>query len=339
MCLLKLQKRKNNMQFCQCDLHKASNIAVGRLKNTIDLTKGSLDPKFFGKWAWPLIFNETLSPYILRESLDYIKTELDDKGIAYDNDDFHFHLAYIYLIFRDYSQAIKELELIGFSNIAQTTASWKSFSSLISNAFQNYIQSSCYSSTIVFTNHPTETQRISFIESNYGTEYVLIKIRWQMAVRFWNDIAVSDAAYSECLSTVEFTAIFFERCLFDACRRLGLSSSLNMIYELVHGNSRRHLQGLIANKGWSTSLESSLQQSYPANTISLLNSNFNSIKTQISTCGTFGDYAVTLLYLCRVIRNNCSHKMDLSHKLFTTSDELKQYVSVLHEGILLTAAL
>ena len=67
-------------------------------------------------------------------------------------------------------------------------------------------------------------------------------------------------------------------------------------------------------------------------------SNLTTLENQVSSYGSNNNKKYGgILFLCRHIRNKCSHETSLTTKLFNNKVEFSNLMSILHEGLLLVS--
>lgn len=279
------------------------------------------NPNFFGRCVYRLIAPcELISPYMLNTFVDYTKDEILSKGIPMNMADYHTHMAFFYLTMGDFSKAINEIELVNSANLLQELCKWKSFKSMITKMTLSFYPCCALKNPSITV--PIKSSRLF---RNYAKETVITLLRWKKALIYSKNIPYTDTAYTECLSSLEFTCIFFERCLYDY---------LTTKYPRVTLGANTAIGPLIRNySNVAPNLCNAHNQIRGAANLSSALPNYKSIITAFSTVD---GYLGGIFGLCRVIRNGCSHKMNLQNKLFTTEAEFKEYMGILREGILLT---
>jgi len=327
----------NNM--AMTNLNNANTIVFMQLKNIVEsqqrfsMYNSPVNPNFFGDWIYPLIISENISGGLLRRIIEYIDDEqVYQKNRNLNEDDYHTHLAFVYLTLRNYSDAVKELELIKKENFGTLIQKWKSFSALLQKAEDNYKPLNLLNAE---ASYPSEREtyecRKAVLLATYEKEFVCVRVRWQSVVRFWDDIPASKIAFSECCSTIEFTCTFFERYLVDVASSKEGYNNQKMIGPLIE---------FLEGAGFLDPVgKNEMKSISDIRRAEDLRNCLNELIEKIKSFDTYEKYASALLYLCHKIRNCCSHKMDLEDCLFENKEEFKNYIKILFEGILLLTAI
>ncbi len=180
------------------NLNNANIIAYMQFENLVDIfIKEPSNPRFFGNWIYPLIITGNISMELLRKIQDLMENQVLLKYPTNQElwNDYHSHMAYVYLLKEDYVQAINELELVQDGNTLQNKIlSKRSFKSLIRTTCENYGFIANDAEFDLFL------QRAPF--GNVDFVYALVRLK--DVVRYWNSIRSSRIAYNECLNALMF---------------------------------------------------------------------------------------------------------------------------------------
>ncbi|SIO16651.1 hypothetical protein [Fibrobacter sp. UWB11] len=277
------------------------------------------DPKVFGNSVWPLIFFRATSPAILEEIKDYFDEKIIQSRLDYDTDDYHLHLAFIYFTQKNYSGCLVELEKITTGILHQQISKWATFSGYLTRAETLFPSKNL-------------TSKTGSLSLNHTDANVILLYKWGYTYQFLDDLPLSDTAYHECLNIIQFTAKNFEKELSQLCVRKGVPTG--MISQMI--------QNLQPNYSGMGSVENDMNNSVGGarniDSASGFMANLTTLKNTVVGYGSDDNKKYGgILFLCRHIRNKCSHESTLTTKFFNNRDEFTELMSILHEGLLLVS--
>ena len=303
------------------------NNIVGKFKNYVDdFVRNNGDPKFYGKWAYRLIIHETISPYIIFYTENYLKEEKVFSNSRFDKDDYYSHRAFLDLTMSDYEGFIFHLEKMSANATSiLNILRYVSVNRMLKQSLDNY------SKKCLNTNVTTRDLSVVHNVNLNLKEYLFVLVKLQSVVHYWSNIN-SDMPYLECSSALSLVARTFE----EQFKNLTLRHDSGF-----GGNTIRQMQDSLKNHGFPDFETGYKNAAFPScsNPVSL-NANWTVIKSTLNNNSLYAGnqqlYAGMIFEVCRMIRNNSQHAIDFSNKLFNSSDQFREYVDVLLEGILLT---
>ncbi len=277
------------------------------------------DPKVFGNSVWPLIVFRATSPAILEEIVNYFNETIIQPGLNYDVDDYHLHLAFIYFTQKNYSGCLVELEKITSGILHQQISKWATFSGYLTRAERLFPSKNL-------------TSKTGSLSLNHTDANVILLYKWGYTYQFLDDLPLSDTAYHECLNIIQFTAKNFEKELSQLCVRKSVPTG--MISQMI--------QNLQPNYSGMGSVENDMNNSVGGarniDSASGFMANLTTLKNIVVGYGGNDNKKYGgVLFLCRHIRNKCSHESTLTTKFFNNKNEFVELMSILHEGLLLVS--
>lgn len=278
-------------------------------------TPKKIGPKIFGQLVWQLILPCEPTQNIIEDVTDYFKDNVIKVGITYDQDDYHLHLAFLYLKMGQLNKSLNELEKIQSASLYAELQKWATTKALLAKGLSNYPPTNLINGLCSYNPLSMTNDEVKMIYS------------WQISTTYWNDIGKTDTAYFECLNTLQYTAKVFESRLNDLCNRKQVKPSKHDINSMIVA-----LQG---NYSGMAPIKANMEQISLAKTPYDLRTNLNAFEQRIQSYTQIDEKYGGILFLCRVIRNNSSHESSLIYHLFQTPNEYIKLISILHEGILM----
>ena len=272
-------------------------------------------PNVFGKLIWQLILPCEPTQNIIENVIDYFKDNVINAGIIYDQDDYHLHLAFLYLKMGQLNKSLNELEKIQTASLNTELQKWATTKALLAKGLSNYPPTNLINGLRTYSPLSMANDEIKMIYS------------WQISTTYWNDIGKTDTAYFECLNTLQYTAKVFESRLNDLCNRKRATPLKHDINAMI--------VALQNNYSGMASIKANMEQISLAKTPHDLRTNLNAFEQRIQSYTQINEKYGGILFLCRVIRNNSSHESSLTNHLFQAPNEYIKLISILHEGILM----
>ena len=298
----------------------AKNRITHPIKNAIDeyVHGRTNDPKVFGENVWPLIITNAASPAILEEITDYFNDNVIQAGLNYDVNDYHLHLAFIYFTQKNYSGCLVELERLTTGHLYQQVLKFSTFSSYLKNAETLFPPQNL-------------TGKVGSLSLDHTDINVILLYKWAYAVQFLDDLNWSDTAYHECLNVIQFTAKNFEKELSQLCERKGVET----------GTIQRMIQNLQPSYPEMGNVENEMNNcvggASKINNARDFMTNLPALKEKTIGYSSNDKKYGGVLFICRHIRNKCSHESTLVIKFFNNKNEFAELMSILHEGLLLVS--
>lgn len=322
----KLMKQPSLEEQFYLNFRNQHNFVVVKFKHYVDdFIQSNRDPKFYGKWAYRLILHESISPYIIFHTEEYLKEKNVLANPQFDKDDYYSHRAFLDLTMRDYEGFISHLEKMSTNTSSiLNILTYVSVNRMLRKSIDNY------SKRCLNTNVTARDLSVVHDVNLNLKEYLFVLVKLQSVVHYWSNINL-DMPYLECSSALSLVARTFE----EQFKNLTLRH-----HSGLGGNTIRRMQDSLRDHGFPDFETGYINAAFPScSDPASLNSNWTAIKNKLNNPLNAGNqelYAGMIFEVCRMIRNNSQHAIDFSSKLFNSSDQFREYVDVLLEGILLT---
>lgn len=322
----KLMKQPSLEDLFYLNYRNQHNFVIGKFRFYVDdFIRNNRDPKFYGKWAYRLILHETISPYIIFQTEQYLKEKNVFNNPQFDKDDYYSHRAFLDLTMSDYEGFISHLEKMSANaSSILNILTYTSVNRMLQKSLDNYSKR-CLNNNVT-------TRDLSVVHDHNLSlkEYLFVLVKLQSVVHYWSNIN-QDMPYLECSSALSLVARTFEEQL----------KNLALRYDShFRGKTIRNMQDSLRDHGFPDFETGYTNAAFPScSDPASLNSNWTAIKNKLNNPLNAGNqelYAGMIFEVCRMIRNNSQHAIDFSSKLFNSSDQFREYVDVLLEGILLT---
>lgn len=272
-------------------------------------------PKVFGDSVWPLISLEAITPSLLRQMLKYFKENIIDKKVIYDADDYHSHLAFLYITQNRYMESLNEIEKISPTNLHANLSRFTTFNTFLDDAKKFFPASNLLGKNGFYA------------PFTMCKENIIMLFLLRYSALFWDDIKLSDSAYNLCLNALQYASKCLEGVLKSNCISKGVyhnEKTMNNLIQKLQG----HYPGIARGVAGMQSVD------YARTPSDLLN-HFSDFKTRISTFTDDEEKYGAILFLCKSIRNNSSHEESIYNRMFESKEMYVEYVSVIREGILM----
>ena len=283
------------------------------------------DHKFYGKWVYKYILDETINPHIVYLSDEYLKSHLwCDPRFEYDMDDYYFHKAMICISFENYARATYWYEkLSGSGQLLIELEKWNTTKAMLSKAVENF-STNTFSAGYITTRDYTSI--VSKIPSDFHSVFAILLVRLQNSVFYWDSLD-HDNSYIECLISLNQACTLFESILKHKALLINPSCNTQSIDTLI----TNAIQSIDSKIGIGYRSGNGIS---PARTAPDFVSNYSAFISTLSGITNHYEFIGLLMCLCRVTRNNCLHGIDLHNKLFIDKNDYRLKVDVIIEGIL-----